>query len=76
MLCLVAISIQLMACRYHHNSFFAQEVGVVVREVAMEKFTDYIQLMFDNQDSEFHAFSRQYNIIICICFHTTSGISN
>lgn len=39
--------------RYHHNAFFAQEVGVAVQREDMEKFKDYIQLMFDNQDSKY-----------------------
>ena len=39
-------------CRYHHNAYFAQQVGEVVRQEMPEKFVDYIQLMFDNQDSK------------------------
>ena len=38
--------------RYHHNAYFAQEVGVVVRQQAPTKFSDYLQLMFDQQDSK------------------------
>lgn len=39
-------------CSYHHNAYFAQQVGVVVRSEDPEKFKEYIQLVFDNQDSE------------------------
>lgn len=34
---------------YHHNAYFAQQVGVVVRQEAAD-FKGYIQLIFDNQD--------------------------
>ena len=38
--------------RYHHNAYFAQQVGVVVRQEAPTRFIDYVQLMFDQQDSK------------------------
>ena len=40
--------------RYHHNAYFTQQVGVVVRREALDKFKDFIQLIFDNQDSEYN----------------------
>ena len=38
--------------RYHHNAYFAQQVGVVVRREDPTKFVDYVQVMFDQQDSK------------------------
>ena len=44
--------VALCFCRYHHNAYFAQEVGVVVRQMKPDRFADFVQLIFDHQDSE------------------------
>ena len=52
-----------MECSYHHNAYFAQIVGEVVRREKNESFPDYVQLIFDNQDSKLlaviHSFGRK-----------------
>ena len=45
--------------RYHHDTFFAQRAGVLVRRVDPMQFTDYLELMFANQESECIMFSWQ-----------------
>ena len=41
--------------RYHHNAYFVQQAGVVIRNMqkAMESdFVKYMELVFSNQESE------------------------
>ena len=37
--------------RYHHNAYFVQQAGVVVRQQDLGKFVEFVELIFANQDS-------------------------
>ena len=48
-------SVFILMCRYHHNAYFMQQTGVVIRnmEAAMSSdFVDYMEMVFSNQESK------------------------
>ena len=45
----------LFMCRYHHNAYFMQQAGVVIRNVEMamsSDFVNYMEMVFSNQESK------------------------
>ena len=38
--------------RYHHNAYFMQQAGEVVRNVSYLNFEDYLDAAFEDQDRE------------------------
>ena len=51
----VFISCMCVLHRYHHNAYFVQQAGVVIRNMqkSMESdFVKYMEMVFSNQESE------------------------